>query len=151
MGIPVKAIPLTLRQQRSCYHDLRTACSRIKTKITDTHPTSEASCHIRIDYMIQATKLAYLDRHPLEQPEAETASGRSIPPTSCPRPLMVCPEMDMCVIVTDKRDPEKERKVKNHREDRLAYIHGARAESGQNSILIAVGAKNPGAISQARY
>ena len=25
---------------------------------------------------------------------------------------MVCPKMDMCVIVTDKRDPEKERKVK---------------------------------------
>ena len=100
--------------------------------------------------MIQATKLAYLDRHTLERREAKTEGGRSTPPAACPCPLMVCPEMDMCVIVTDKRDLDKERKAKITGKADWAYNYDTEAGSGQSSVLIAIGAKNPGATGQAR-
>ncbi|KAN0087369.1 hypothetical protein V8E54_001057, partial [Elaphomyces granulatus] len=72
----------------------------------------------------------------MELPTQEQSSSHL--PQPAPKPLRIYPEMDLTVVIDDRRDPNFPKKIKITGNADWALSHDRRADSGAGSALLAV-------------
>ena len=98
------------------------------------------------------TRGHYVGTHP--RPEQAAVGHDSDPPytpPSPPRALQIYPEMDLDVVVDDVRDASKPKTLRIPGKADWAFTHGGRVDSSTGSVMLAVAAKSPYTISEAKY
>jgi hypothetical protein len=83
----------------------------------------------------------------MELPTQEQSSSHL--PQPAPKPLRIYPEMDLTVVIDDRRDPNFPKKIKITGNADWALSHDRRADSGAGSALLAVEVKSMLTIGQA--